>query len=224
MFLVPAPRSEEMDKAHRDEHVQTVADRLVSHPSDGMFRLLVTALSSRYDKRSFRSLVLTAGIPNDAHEAAYELLEAADAIYDKVDPPESFCRGAILERVTEGLLTRRPDVERPDVDVQSEQRVGPFPDHWDDELSDPIDFVLPAQPEFYECKMHIKRIEPKHIEQFRIIRGIDPAALTAFVTTAKAATLVDWLEDRGDTTGPLHAFTYEDFLGLMDGRATRQVA
>jgi hypothetical protein len=121
MQLVQADRTCEMERAHADGHVRTAAARFLAFPSDGMVRLLEGSMWSDWDPRSFRNLILTAGIPNAEHDGAYELLEATTAIARKPATEAAYCRGALLEQVTAGLLRRRG------VTVLEEQRVGPFP-------------------------------------------------------------------------------------------------
>jgi len=216
MFLVDAERSAEMSAAHAHDAVRTMSDRFLTFPYDGMVKLLAAALTSPFDPRSHRGMIITAGLPNEAHAAAYELLGAANALWAK-DGGE-FCRGAVLEQVTAGLFARRG------CEVKEEQRVGPFEgDWWADGLSDSIDFVLPGGPEFYECKTNIRMIKPKHVNQFAIIHRLDALSLTAFVTLATAAMLANWLSEFKAPV-PLMAFTFEDFLAIPDRPATTQVA
>jgi hypothetical protein len=206
-----------MDAAHRDAHVVAVAEHFLRHPLDGMVKLLVLGLTGPTDPARHRGFVLTAGLPNYAQDAAFGLLEEANELW----PPDArgtFLRGAVLERVTRGLLDGR------ECEVLEEQHVGPFDGTWwAGGQSDPIDFVLPAQPEFYECKANIRRIEGRHINQFSLIQAIDEASLTAFVTLQKAATLIEWLSEF-EVDRPMHAFTLEDFLRIAEGPATLVVA
>ena len=216
MFLVDAERSVEMTVAHRHTAVRTMSERFLRFPRDGMVKLLAAALTQPFDPHWHRGMIITAGLPTEAHVAAYELLRAANELWAQTGG--EFCRGAVLEQVTAGLLAQRG------CEVKEEQRVGPFEgDWWTDGLSDSIDFVLPDGPEFYECKTNIKMIRPKHINQFAIIHELDALSLTAFVTLAKAATLADWLSDFKAPV-PLMAFTFEDFLGMSEGQASLQVA
>ncbi len=220
MLLRQAERSGEMDQAHADRGVTDAAAAFLAVPSDGMLRLLAATIQNRYDARSHRDMILTAGIPNEAHHHAYDLLAAMNSIWDDGRPDVHFCRGALLEKIALGLMQRRPDP----ITVLAEQRVGPFPDPpWDDGVSDPIDYVVPETPEFYECKVGIFWIKSKHLEQFRLIKGLDPLSLTGFVTLAKAATLTDLLTEFIDVP-PIHAFTLEDFLALSEGPASMRVA
>lgn len=220
MFLRQAERSAKMEQAHADRGVIDAAAAFLAFPSDGMLKLLAMTIHYRYDSRSHRSMILTVGIPTEAHQAAYEFLTAMNSIWDYGLPDAAYCRGALLEQIALGLVGRRPGP----IVVLPEQRVGPFPDPpWDDGLSDPIDYVLPEAPEFYECKVGVHWIKSKHVEQFRLIKELDPASVTAFVTLAKAATLTDLLTEFLDTP-PIHAFTLEDFLALSEGPPTTQVA
>jgi hypothetical protein len=216
MFLVDAERSEEMATAHKHHAVQTMSKCFLRFRYDGMVKLLAAALTYSFDPHSHRGMIITAGLPNEAHAAAYELLQASNELWSQ-DGGE-FCRGAVLEQVTAGLLAGRR------CEVKEEQRVGPFDGKWwADGLSDSIDFVLPDGPEFYECKTNIKRIGSKHVNQYAIIHELDGLSLTAFVTLNKAATLVDWLSEFAVPV-PLMAFTFEDFLAIPGGPATLQVA
>jgi hypothetical protein len=216
MTLAAADRTPAMTAAHGNADVTTVATRFLLYPLDGMVRLLTAALTSPTDPVRHRGMVLTAQLPTKAQEAAFELLEAANRLWPLVDG--TFCRGAVLEKVTRGLLDGRG---RP---ILEEQRVGPFDGSWWREgMSDPIDFVLPDRPEFYECKANIKNVESRHTNQFVLIQMLDPASLTAFVTLQRAATVIDWLGEF-PVERPIHAFTLEDFLSLAEGPAQQVVA
>jgi hypothetical protein len=221
MYLQEAERSASMETAHLDKGVIDAAAAFLRCPSDGMLKLLGVTIQARYDTRSHRQMILPAGIPTEAHDTAYEFLEAMNRIWDDGKPDSDYCRGALFEQIARGMLDRRPDSPA----VLSEQRVGPFPSPWPDELSDPIDFVLPDAPEFYECKVGVHHIASKHLEQFRIIKGLDALSMTAFVTLAKAATLVDFLAEFNRPAPPeTHAFTFEDFLAMADRPAQNRVA
>ena len=216
MFLVDAARSPEMTAAHENEAVRTMASCFLRYPLDGMVKLLAAALTHPFDAVRHRGMIITAGLPSEAQWAAFDLLRASNELW-ALEGGE-FCRGAVLEQVTAGLFGGRG------CEIKQEQKVGPFEgDWWKDGLSDPIDFVVPDGPEFYECKTNIRMIKPKHVHQFALIHSLDSLSLTAFVTLAKAATLADWLSDYAAPV-PLMAFTYESFLAIPDGPAAGQVA
>ena len=216
MRLADTPRSTEMASAHGDEHVRRMATAFLEGPGDGMVKILALVLTSAWNPASHRNMVIVAGIPNEDHELAFELLECGNELWAK--PAGEFCRGALLEQVTAGLLMRR------ECAVLEEQRVGPLdPRWWTDGMSDPIDFVLPDGPEFYECKTNIRKIASKHVNQFGLIHDLDPLSLTAFVTLQKAATLADWLSEFA-VTRPILAFTWENILAAARGPADMQVA
>ena len=216
MVLANCERSAEMDEAHSDEHVRRMSDAFLARPGDGMVKILALALTSPWDPRSHRNMVLVAGMDSDDQPSAFELLECGNELWAK--PNGEFCRGAVLERVMEGLLIRR------DCEFLEEQCVGPFEGTWwTNGMSDPIDFVLPDGPEFYECKTNIRKIGSKHVNQFELIHLLDPLSLTAFVTLQKAATLADWLSEFA-VTWPIKAFTWENVLAAAVEPATLQVA
>ena len=229
MFLQPAARSAEMDAAHADPSVQTAARTFLAHPRDGMLKLLAQAMQYPYDRRSFRSMILTAGLPNEAHGSAYDFLDAMAELWKSTDPGHGYCRGALLEAIALGLMQNRTvetDGVVSPVELVTEQCVGPFPaEYWKDGLSDPIDIVAPAAPEFYECKTGLNYIRSKHLEQFRLIQTIDSRSLTAFVTLAKAETLIDLMTEFHLPEFPkVYAFTLEDFLSLSERQAEQQIA
>jgi hypothetical protein len=208
-----------MAAAHADPQVRVVVDRFLAYPMDGMVRLLVRAMYGNWDPRSHRSIILQVGIPNQFHDLAYELMEAATAIASREVEARSYCRGAILEGISHGLLSRRSR------NVLEEQRLGPFPDPpWRGGVSDPVDFVLLEVPiEIYECKSVPREVESKHLQTIMLARQADPGVHGGFITLAYRADLVVWLADFTDY-GAMFAYTFEDFLTMAQEKASARVA
>lgn len=220
MDLHQAELTSEMVAAHGNAHVLTVVDRFLAAPVDGMVKLLAQCMySTGWDPRSFRSLILVAGIPTDMHDLAYEMLDAATSV--AAEPNAERCRGAILEQVAHGLIALRLDAP----ELYQEQCIGELEGSWwTNGRTDSIDLVIIGTPnEVYDCKNNPFEIISRHVHQFRLVSELYPGTVVGFVTLAMASILADYLSEFTDA--PLiHAFALENFLGMRDGPTTLAVA
>jgi hypothetical protein len=203
-----------MEAAHNDPHVQAAASAFLRAPVRGMVKILATSLYTFLPSVNHRAIVIAAGIDNEFHPAAYEMMAATNAIYGmdsgtrEAPGPRSYARGAVLEQIGEALLRlRRPS-------LLTEQCVGPLDGRsWTNGMSDSIDFCVPDAPqELWDAKSDVYTIKSKHLNQFDLLLDMaDPGSIAGFITLDERITLVEHLAEFRGFRHPLYAYVYENF-------------
>jgi len=221
-----AGRTSEMQNAHDDQAVLSATAAFSRAPRRGMVKLLRLGLYSKLDPTRHRAIIIVAGLDNVDQPAAFELLDATNAINELPSGspdnpgPLQYARGAVLEQVSENLLRERLPA------VLAEQLVGPLDGaHWKEGMSDPIDFVYPEEPhEFWDAKSDVHKIRSKHLNQFGQILGMaGSSARAGFLTLQPASALADWLEGFTGVECVVHAFTLENFESMAQTREGTRV-
>ena len=215
-----------MEAAHNNPNVQAASDAFLGAPVRGMVRILARSLYMYLDPARHRAIVLAAGIDNVHHSRAYQMLAATNAIYGmdpgtKTDPgPRSYARGAVLEKIGEGLLrVRRPN-------LLTEQCIGPLEGaFWTDGKSDPIDFFMPEAPqEFWDAKSNVLMIKSKHLNQFdQLLDLAATGSMAGFITLDETINLAEYLADFHGFRHPVYAYAFENFEAMAYERPLTRV-
>lgn len=224
-----------MTEAHNDSRVVEVTERFMEFASDGMLYLLAQTLYNDYVDASVNRLVNTADVPEDIRPTALAMSEAATAISRMTGEGRQRRRAAVIEAIAERLVRDRPALRQSPGLVTTEQCIGPLADPpYANGLCTPVDIVVRGRTlEVLECKSNVGKIERRDASKLSDIRQLAeadlpvienaPKVIVAFVTLMAA----DLLRARLSSfpgLGPIHAFTFEDFVTLADQMATTRVA
>lgn len=225
MELKQILRTGPMDDAHNDELVIGAAGAFLEVGSNSMVALLKESLYGNHypGPRALSAVVNLAGLPNEHHDPAYRMAEAAMRIGAQTDALRTFRFGAVLEKIVSGLLGQRS------VRVFEEIAVAPMPAFWGFTWSEPIDHVVDDPSiEFLECKCSATDIEGVHLKKFAVVYDLaqedDRDPRMAFVTLSRASTTAELVASLLQVDRPIFAATLEDLAELAVQKAKLQVA
>lgn len=207
-------------RLHAEAEVLTIAGTCGRFPDDELLKLLHKALygpKRQLNPEGIRGLVRLYQIPDDIYGEAYNLTKAALSISLTPDPRRGDLRGAVVEAVTEAIISRRTAV---DAEVKIEMEPG--------RETPPFDLVVDGDPlELYQCKSHPDRLDPPDAAR------LEGARHAADVAGRKCLVAIATLRTRNELAAalrglPLMIVIYsaarEDLASLAAGPPTRIIA